>query len=72
MTTVRESRTEKRATFEPAQRIVLLEQDADSFEGTVRAIETQLSKLLWIGIAGLVSFATAVVLLAIDIATRLS
>lgn len=64
---MRESRTEKRAAFGPDQRIILLEQDADAFEGSLRSIDSKLSRLLWAAMAGLISFSTASVLLAINL-----
>ena len=67
---MRDSRTEKRATFAPEQRIVLLEQDADQFEAAGARISRQLNKLIWIGMGGLISFSTAAVLLAIDLVSR--
>lgn len=66
-----ESRMEKRAMFTPEQRITLLEQDADTQDALMKNIDGKLNKLLWFAVTALVTFTTAAILLAVDLATRL-
>lgn len=62
------SRSDQRARFDDADRIVLLEQDIDAIGVKLDAIEARVGKVLWAMVGILVSVTTACILLAINLA----